>query len=188
MTETLEVHVNRDGPNAIEAPPSFRATGTFPVRIRNHGAPTHVHLHLDDSLSRTATIGADNRYVEDETVVTVDVRDGPRPVEGQLKVVTGYGRQTARVAVDVEEPTELERGVAVDESLAKPARRDAAPDERAAPTELLDGNLALVALAVVAVGLAAAALSVSDALTVVAGVLAVLVGVGVAVFVLRDGG
>lgn len=193
MTETLPVHINRSGTHAIEAPPSFRATGPFVVELHNHGPSTHVHVHLDDDLSRVAAVGADNHYVEQGSPrpVEVRVRDAPRPVEGRLKLVTGYGKETAYVAVDVEEPRETDQGVAVDESLGRPKRPDLADTDESplgalATFGALTDSWPVVALGGVAVLLALVALAVSDAAAVGVGVLAVLAGVVAAAAFLRE--
>ena len=45
--DTLAVHVNRGGLHELEVPDVFETTGTFDLRLINHGQSVHVHLHLD---------------------------------------------------------------------------------------------------------------------------------------------
>lgn len=117
----LTVDLNRENVHAIEAPDEYAATGGFTVELVNHGQPVHVHLHLDDALSRVASLSANNHYVEREGSrgVAVHSRGIDEPVAGRLKIVTGYGNRTAYVTVTVE-PSTPDEGVTVDESLASP--------------------------------------------------------------------
>lgn len=187
MTEPLPVHVNRDGTHSIDVAPSYEATGEFAVVLRNHGTPTHVHLRLDGDLAAAASLGTANHYVEGDGARRVPVAVGTdhRPVEGDLEVVTGYGAESATVAIDLVEPDEPEGGVAVDERLARPDAGEEAADPEPAVPEWLAEGWPVVALAVVAVGVAAVAASVSNAPSVVVGLLAVGVGVAAAVAFLR---
>jgi len=186
VTEPLAVHINRDRIHAIDVAPSFETTGSFAVVVENHGSPTHVHLHLDDALSRVAHVGTPNHYVEadDTATITVSVREGPRPVEGALEVVTGYGAETARVAVDVTEPSETDLGVAVDEEMEKPPEREVATERSGLPGVPAD-SVPVLALAGVAIALAFAAVVVSETLAVAVGLLAVVAGVAAAAVFLR---
>jgi hypothetical protein len=189
VTETLPVAINRGDIHAIDVPPSFEVADTFVVRIENHGSPTHVHLHLDDALSQVASLGASNRYVGDAEEVVVRVADGPRPAEGTLEVVTGYGAETARVAIDVVEPEQAEDAVAVDESMASPPvdGPDPEPTPSATPLPGISRDaVPVLALSGVAVVFAVVAAVISDALAVLLGVLAVLAGVAAAVVLLRE--
>lgn len=181
MPSPLPVHVNREELHDLAVPESYETTGSFEIRLVNHGEPSHVHLHLDDPLSTAAAIEATNHYVEgdSERRVTVQVREGAT-IQGSLKVSVGYGATTRYVDVVLTEPPESEQPVAVDESLARPQPTE--PES----TGLLDQGpivpiLALGALAVVvAIG---TALVVQD-LVVAVGAAAVFLGVAVAVTVL----
>ena len=191
MTETLPVAINRDRIHQVDAPPSFEATDSFVVRIENHGSATHVHLHLDDALSRVAALGTDNHYVESEAThdVVVRVADGPRPAEGTLEIVTGYGAEKARVAIDVVEPEQSANAVAVDEAMAEPPKREAAGDGAAADggfAALSSDVLPVLALSGVAIVFAILAAVISDSLAVMLGVAAVIAGVGTAWAMLRE--
>jgi len=117
----LTVDLNREEVHAIEVSDEYTATGGFTIELVNHGQPVHVHLHLDDALSRVASLAASNHYVEREGTrgVTVHSRGIDEPVAGRLKIVTGYGNRTAYVTVTVE-PATPDEGVTVDESLARP--------------------------------------------------------------------
>jgi len=190
VTETLSVAINRDRIHAIDVPPSFEVTDSFLVRIENHGSATHVHLHLDDALSRVASLATDNHYVESQASrdVVVRVADGPRPAEGTLEVVTGYGAETARVAIDVVEPERSETAVAVDETMAEPPTAESSDAATSADTVagVSRESVPVLALAGVAVTFAVLAAVISDALAVLLGVVAVAAGVGAAWTMLRE--
>jgi hypothetical protein len=183
VPSTLSVHLNRDGNRSVE-PESFaiETEGSFAIELVNHGTPVHVHLHLDDALATVATIRDDNPYVEagGEHVVRVLVEDSPRPVKGQVEVVTRYGAERANVNVHVIEPRTETKHVAVDEDLG--ARQ---PHEEHEPT-VADA----VGPVVVAVGgvLLAVALTVlvTDAFALTLGALVIVVGVAVAIYVLLN--
>lgn len=181
MAGPLPVHVNREELHDIAVAPSFEATGSFDVRLVNHGEATHVHLHLDDALSRVAKLEASNHYVDadSERLVSVAVRDGAT-ARGKLKVVSGYGATTRYVDVEVTEPTVEEQSVEVDESLAEPQPTE--PEE----TRLLADNpaLAVLSLAGTALALAVGAALVVQQFVVALGAGAVLVGVLVAIYFL----
>jgi len=153
VPDDLVVHLNRDGPHAITVEPQFSADGPFDVVLRNHGPALHVHLHLDDDLSRGATLGSTNHYVNEGAVrrVRVRVAEPIRPTEGRLKLVTGYGSRTEYVRLALAEPEPARRQVRVDETLGRP-RPTATPepllDAAAIPVLALGG----IAVLVVAVG------------------------------------
>jgi len=168
VARTLSVDLNRDRIHAVEAEPSpFETDESFAVELENHGRASHVHVHLDDALSRVASLDEGNRYVTKNgtEVVPVSVdQDGVGPVDGVLEVVTGYGAERVEIPVHVLEPV-TPRVVDVDESLGEVHRR-AEPDplgERlrpAAPAGIAVVGLVCTVLAVlfssdlVAVGVA----------------------------------
>ncbi|MFC4356621.1 hypothetical protein ACFO0N_01520 [Halobium salinum] len=125
MSEPLSVALNRDRLHDIDVRERYAAGGPFVVELTNHGEAMHVHLHLDDRLSEVAELAANNHYVEEGDTVTVEVGANPRsePLTGKLKVVTGYGAQTAYVDVTVEEHAPSKSPIEVDEDLARPQRR-----------------------------------------------------------------
>jgi len=182
VVDPLPVHVNREELHDIAVPTSFETTGTFDVRLVNHGQPLHVHLHLDDDLSAVASLEATNHYVdgESERRVTVSVRDGAT-VRGKLKVVSGYGAQTRYVDVIVTEPDEEAGSVRVDESLGEP--QPIAEDQ---PDGIVDERplLPVAALAVGALVVTAGIAFAVQAFVVGLGALVVLAGVLVALYVL----
>ena len=183
MPGDLIVHLNRDGPHSIEVEPrQFVADGPFDVVLENHGAALHVHLHLDDDLSAEATLGTANHYVEEGAVrrVRVTVDEPLRPVEGRLKLVTGYGSETEYVRIALEEVEPEERTVRVDEALGQP--RTAPPESDSLPGA---GNLPTLALAVLAVVVALVAAVLIGGPTSGLGLAVVVVGVAVAWVVLR---
>lgn len=120
---TLAVELNGDEVHSISAPDRFTTTASFSIELANRGRSTHVHLHLDDDLDRVASIADVNHYVEDEAVkhVHVSAVRVDEPVRGKLKVVTGYGSNTAYVDVRIDPPPEVAPDeVIVDERLSKP--------------------------------------------------------------------
>lgn len=147
--------VNRTGPRSLEVPGSFDTAGSFTVELRNEGEPTHVHLRLDDALSRVARLDATNYYLdrEDRRRLTVHVAEGlDDRVTGGLKLVVAYG--AAERVVEVTVGPEAERQVTVDPTLSKPrARPEPSPAERLAERGLLPAIVLFgVALLFVLVG------------------------------------
>jgi hypothetical protein len=118
----LSVSLNRERLHRVETVDSFETDGPFDVILDNHGEAVHVHLHLDDDLSRAATLSAGNHYVQRGATKRVHVRarPGDEPVRGKLKVVTGYGSESAYVDVTVNPASPQKSPVQVDESLGKP--------------------------------------------------------------------
>lgn len=188
MPAELPVHVNRESLHSIDVQPSFEAHGPFDVRLVNYGESVHVHLHLDDGLSRVAAIDAPNHYVEAESarVVRVSVDEDAldtTPVRGKIKVASAYGAETRWIDVSLSEPTPSESTVQIDESLATP--RSSADEP--APSLLQRPELAVLALGFVALLVAlGAALVVQNPLLQVSS-LVVLGGVLVAMFFLTRG-
>ena len=190
MSQTLPVRINRETPHEIDLDSTdFDSTGGFELAIENRGEASHVHVHLDDTLSRVAALEGTNHFVEAGKTqrITVSVRDGPRPVTGKLKIVTGYGAETAYVDVTIREPVEPERSVTVDEDLARP--KPATGSSEPAVLDLVKGisaggNLALLALAGAALVVAATAISFANGFAVIVGAFLVAVAIVVALFTL----
>lgn len=187
MPDQLVVHLNRGGVYEIEsASPSFETDRSFEIVLYNHGQAVHVHLRLDETLSSVATIEESNRFVDTESTETVAVRvaDGRSAVEGSIEIVTGYGSGTEPVDVRIDEPRDPnEPTVAVDESLGRPRPDDDELDvETVAGALLRDERPIVIAIVLVALLLAAVALVVAPSLPVLLGVLAVVVGVGIATY------
>jgi hypothetical protein len=120
--DTLAADVNRTGIQTLSVPDAFETDGSFTVELRNHGEATHVHLHLDDTLSSVAELDAGNHYVEADATrpvrVSVLEEDRQETVRGKLKVVTAYGANTHWVDVTLT-PTK-KQPVDVDPELSKP--------------------------------------------------------------------
>ncbi|WP_049985356.1 DUF7524 family protein [Halobellus rufus] len=97
MTESLHVELNDGSVHAIDAPSAFTAEGPFHVEFDNAGGATHVHLHLDDDLSRVSRVDEVNHYVRDGATkrVPIGVLPDRRPVTGRLKIVSGYGAEVS---------------------------------------------------------------------------------------------
>ncbi|WP_276272378.1 DUF7524 family protein [Haloarcula litorea] len=175
MPDSLPVHVNRRELHGLEVPDAFETSDSFDVVLTNHGESTHVHLHLDDSLSDVAALDATNHHVEGGGERRVRVRltdDGT--ARGNLKVVTAYGATTRYVDVRVTEPERRDEPVEVDESLAQPQPK---PDPEPDPPLAGSPNLPVLGVGVLALVLAlGAALLLRDFLVTVA---ALLVAVGV---------
>jgi hypothetical protein len=186
VTDELAVHISRTELHSLEVPPSFEVTGSFDVRLVNHGKSVHVHLHLDDALSRVARLDAGNHYVEgnSERMIHVEVDEDTidaideDTLLGKLKVAVGYGATTRWIDIEVSPPDDGNDGVRVDESLTTPQHE---PEP-----EPLISNPALPVLAIGAIALLVAALTallINDT-TILLGSIIVLGGVLVALFFL----
>ncbi|WP_137286955.1 DUF7524 family protein [Halorussus salinisoli] len=191
MPDSLPVRLNDDRLHDIQTRASFEATDSFPILLHNGDAPVHVHLHLDDELSRVASIPANNHFVDADSTrqVSVEVEPGSRPVEGQLKIVTGHGAKTDYVAVSIVEPEDREDAVDVDATLADPVSDDDGDDEDAdggfgLPDLSLGGNAPVAALGVFALAVAAGSATLSNSVAVLVGALAVLGSVAAAGYLL----
>jgi hypothetical protein len=185
VPESLPVRLNRDSLHDIQTRASFEVTESFPILLHNGDAPVHVHLHLDDTLSQVASIPANNHFVDADSTrqVSVEVADGPRPVEGQLKIVTGHGAETDYVSVSLAAPDEREDAVDIDTTLADPTSRggekrdeddESERPEFDLPDVSLRENAPVAALGVFALAVAAGSATLSDSVVVLFGVLAVL--------------
>jgi hypothetical protein len=185
VPESLPVRLNRDSLHDIQTRASFEVTESFPILLHNGDAPVHVHLHLDDTLSQVASIPANNHFVDADSTrqVSVEVADGPRPVEGQLKIVTGHGAETDYVSVSLAAPDEREDAVDIDTTLADPTSRggekrdeddESERPEFDLPDVSLRENAPVAALGVFALAVAAGSATLSDNVVVLFGVLAVL--------------
>lgn len=176
MPRTLTVDLNEDRIHAVEVSPSpFETTDSFTVELTNHGTASHVHLHLDDALSRVASLREGNRYVskdESEAVAISLDGDADRPVDGVLEVVTGYGAERVEVPVHVNDPADPH--VDVDESLGEVHARREPPTlgERLRP--VAPGAIAVAGLLCTVVAVVVA----SDLVAVLVAVLAVVCAVG----------
>ncbi|USZ68487.1 hypothetical protein NGM10_01805 [Halorussus salilacus] len=179
MSESLSVDLNDERLHDIRTAAAFEATDSFPILLKNGDAPVHVHLHLDDALSEVASIPANNHFVNADTTrqVDVEVAEGPRPVEGRLKIVTGHGAETAYVDVSVVEPDESADAVDVDETLRVPARDpDGDPEGQGfdLPDLRLAENAPVVALGLLALAAAVSSAMLADSAVVLLGALAVV--------------
>jgi len=168
----MTVHLNRDGPQSIAAPQAFETTGEFSVYLQNHGRPLHAHVSLDNSLSAVARVVTPNRYVEAGATrrVRIEVGDVTRPIDGRLKIVIGYGAETAYVSVTIKDSETVDPDVAVDESLSSPSSPPDPPQDT--PDRLMLGGLLAIALL-----LAVVTVLLVENLLALAGVLAILVAV-----------
>lgn len=181
MADSLEVHLNRNGPHSIDVgEASFDAEGfevdeSFDIVLRNHGAALHVYLQLDEDLSAIAELGAANHFVEEDQIrrVRVVVSDGNRPVTGRLKIVTGYGSETEYTTISIVDPATSEDRVLVDETLGHPQNP---------PTEpvLKPKHLPVVALGVLALIVALIAGFMIGGARAFLGLIVVFVGLGIA--------
>jgi hypothetical protein len=191
VSQTLPVVINRDAVHEIAiGTEAFETDRSFIVEIENAGQATHVHLSLDDDLSRAASVdGGGNYFVEAGAVsrVRISVDSEAAPTTGRLSVVTGYGARRAHAAVTISEtPPTREPRVAVDERLGVPQRgrrgsTTTAPASTSRPGTgrsrprgpLLVGILAAVVLALaLVVGLVAESIAASVGVLVVAGLVA----------------
>ncbi|MFB6271092.1 MAG: hypothetical protein ABEH83_14200, partial [Halobacterium sp.] len=121
MPERLAVHLNRDRPRDVAPEAAALETDrSFVLEFVNHGGPIHVHLHLDDALASVAEPAATQVYVEADERRGVEVAIPPDhpPAKGFVEIVTGYGKEKARVNVTVtEQRKDGGPDVAVDDSL-----------------------------------------------------------------------
>jgi hypothetical protein len=165
VSSELQVGLNGDRLHAIEAPESFVSEGGFAVVLDNQGEAVHVHLHLDDDLSAAAELEGNNHYVDREgrRVVPVAVSRLDGDVRGRLKVVTGYGAETAYVDVTLEPGAGSKPPVEVDEDLAKPPRAESPPTARERVAAALPAG---DSLPVLGLGLAAVVVALAVAVTV----------------------
>jgi hypothetical protein len=177
VSSALTVDLNRDRLHDVAATSTYTTDEAFYVALENHGEAVHIHLHLDDTLSTVATLEGSNHYVKagDTETVRVDVDSVDEPVTGKLKIVTGYGAETAYVDVTVEPFEEEKHTVQVDEDLAKPQRRERREREPSLGEQFSgvtsSGNtLPLVAFAGLAILLALSVAIVVDSAIVFVGV------------------
>lgn len=193
---TVPVDISRGRTHEVDAPESVTVSGPFTVELDNHGSPAHVHLNLDEDLSRVATLATGNHFVEGEQTreVFVDVEPASEPVTGRLKIVTGYGTETEYVAVTVEPGPAGKPPVEVDESLGKPRggaesrdREVDRPDlrKRIEAARPRGPQLALAAVVTVAVVLALAVGLAIESTAVLVGT-GIVVGAAIAAFVLSS--
>ncbi|MFB6281621.1 MAG: hypothetical protein ABEH40_06350 [Haloferacaceae archaeon] len=173
MPASLPVELNAERIHEIRVIDEFATDGPFVVDLVNEGQPVHVHVSLDDDLGRVASLDGGNHYVEEGATAAVPVSVDPvdEPVTGRLTVATGYGAETAEVAVTVQPWEDRSTGVEVGDDLSTPRDPGEAPPATAEPGGPSLPLLALVGTAIaVAVGVGYYATSPP-----------VLVGVGVVV-------
>lgn len=183
MPERLTVHLNRDEPREVAPEAAVLETDrSFVLEFVNHGGPIHVHLHLDDALAAVADPGATQVYVEadERRGVELSIPPGHPPAKGFVEIVTGYGKEKARVNVTVtDQRKDGGPDVAVDQSLSEKTERESDQSP-----ELADFAPPVMAATGVVVLAAVLAIAVSDSASVLIGVLALLAGVGVAGYLL----
>lgn len=184
MAQRLRVHLGRNGPKSVEVEESaVDVSDDFTVEIHNHGHPQHVHVAPERDLGRFVRVEEPNHFIETDDVraVVVEVAaDRPKKFDGRLRFVTGYGTETTHVDIKLRQDEPADVGVAVDERLAKPQDDDGAQPtvfQRATDPD----SIPVVALATMALLIAIGATMIATDVAVVLGVLAVLVGVGIAV-------
>lgn len=187
MSRALSVDLNRDRLHDIAVTEAYTTDETFLIELVNHGEAVHIHIHLDDTLSQVARLETGNHYVAKNRSQTVPIEiDAPSaPVTGKLKIVTGYGAETAYVDVTVEPFVEEESTVQIDEELGKPNRepQDQPPsfEEQLARWVSQSGTLPVVAVGGIAILLALAIGLIVDSAIVFIGVGVVIGGVLAAV-------
>ena len=176
----LEVHLNRGQPRGIDAPASFVADGPFDVALVNHGAGSHVHLALDESLAGVVRLREEDEYVDRESTarIGVDAADIDQPVTGQLTITTGYGTESRRVDLRIEPSRAEGYGIDIDEELGQPRTEESIREALDAESIGLLALAGVALLAAVAVGLLVESAVVGAAAAVVA--LVTVVGVVVA--------
>jgi hypothetical protein len=177
---TLTIELDDDGPPIAPETASFETTGGFDVVLDNRGTATHVHLSLSAALEGVATIEANNHYVEGDSTryVSVDVGSLAEPVEGRMEVVTGYGRHTEHVTIRIVPADVSNPPVEIDDSLAEPTPRPASRDLSGLTT------LPVIVVGAIAVVAALASALVIQNVAVWAAAAVVILGVGVAMYLL----
>lgn len=202
MPDTLSVDLNRRSVHSIEVPERFETSDSFTIELTNHGEAAHVHINLDDELSKAIAIADGNHFIEAGRTRTIEasVDQRSRPVSGRLKVVTGYGAEAGYVDVSLIPPTrQVEKSpVEVDERLAHPKPREGSePRSRGgnrsrtrSPSRGRDSGLPFRTLAAVSIVVFSLLLVVIGALltgnpAVILGVGVVLVGIAGAALLLQ---
>lgn len=186
MSQEVTVHVNRGVADSLEADvEGVETRESFALVLESHGSPAHVHCRLDGDLERIGRIEEANYYVaaDGETIVPVDVAAGnlDEPVRGTLEVSVGYGSESLAIPVTV---APAPASVDVDESLAEPAppEPESTDLERLLGTVGLEpGTVAVVALALVAVGVGTVTAATINGLVGTVGTAIVMAGVVVAI-------
>lgn len=199
MSTTLSVDLNRRSVHSIEVPKHFETSDNFTIELTNHGEAAHVHLNLDSDLSKAIALDGGNHFVQAGRTRTIEasVDQRSRPVSGRLKVVTGYGAETAYVDVSLIPPVETaeKSAVEVDERLARPKPRENRQPRRRNRSRNRGRNgergLSLRTIAAVSLVVLSLLLVVGGALiagnpAVIVGVGVVLVGIAGAALLLRD--
>lgn len=180
---SLTVTLNAEQPHDLSVSPSFSTTDTFAVELDNQGQAVHVHLNLDDELSRVVSLRGGNHFVDggQTKTVTLPVKSASEAVTGKLKIVSGYGSETAYVDVTVEPGNGGKPPVDIDETLSKPPQREPEPGLVDVVGDALpgfdSGTIPLVFLAVVALVLAVAVASVFQSFAITLGAGVVVLGV-----------
>lgn len=177
VVETLPVHVSRDQLHEVSVPAEIEATGAFDIDVVNHGESVHLHVHLEGDLADVASVPATNHFLDegDRRSITVEMPEPSTTIRGKIKIVSAHGACTRWVDIVVTPPEEAEQTVRVDESLTRPQPRQRSPSPAVEAVEdprtlaALAGALALVVGIVVAV--------LADSAIVTVGVLVVLAAV-----------
>ena len=191
VSDPLTVALNRERLNEAVAPERYAAAGSFDVLLENEGEAVHVHLRFVGPLAEVASVGTSNHYVDGGSAVRVrvDVADLSGPVTGGLEVITGHGARGEVVEVTVT-PAPDRGPVEVDETLSRP--RPPSDDPRtlgdtlgeALPDSVAPTTVLVVAFAAVALLVAAGLQAVFESVALTLGLLAVVIAVGGALYVL----
>lgn len=177
MAEVVPVTINGEGPNTVGVPEAVTVSSDFTVSLENQGTDAHVHLRLDENLSKAASLPASNHYVEGGS--TVDISVSVRPdtsVAGTLEVVTGYGATRKQTTVTVDSSPEPD--IPIDDTLTEPStatdRSGLTVDQRRAlPFGLVVGFVVIGAVTIAAG---------SDLAALTVGMIAVLAGIVGAIY------
>ena len=86
---------------------SFETDGSFNLILENHGQPAHVHLRVDEGLAKILNLAEPNVYVEAGDIEPVEVTAvGDRSGRGTLEISTGYGAERSEIDVRVDDTGE----------------------------------------------------------------------------------
>jgi hypothetical protein len=182
VPERLTVHLNREGLRDVAPEATTLETDrTFELAFQNHGGAVHVHVKPNADLEPVAEPAETQVFVgEDETrTLEVAVPDGGTG-DGELALSTGYGAEETTIDVSItDRRKDGGPSVAVDNSLGEKQEVDTQGTQPAS-----DGLREFVLAGVGVVVAAGIALAVSDSAAIFVGVLAVLGGVGTAIYML----
>lgn len=182
MPERLTVHLNREGLRDVAPEATVLETDrTFELSFENHGGAVHVHVQPDEGLEAVADPAESQVYVDEGETRNFEIAvPDDRAGGGELALSTGYGAEETTIDVSIIDrrkhggPT-----VAVDNSLGEKQQVETEANQATG-----DGLREFVLAGVGVVAAVGIALAVSDSAAIFVGVLALLGGIGTAIYLL----